>query len=239
MNNTMVQTSESENAVAAAVERALLTSKEIDKEYTVSLNRDKELHARIMGGDQSAFDTLWGHYRGLVFKNCKLMLKNVDDANDATDEIGVKVLKNIAVFNPNHSMVPWLKKITKNYCINQITRKVKYPTVYASDADTKEGKKSSDMIRYTNAPDTMFRTPMENCEASEMAANTMKVMELLSEPHRQIITLVDVEGYSYDEVATELGIAMGTVMSRLFNARKKFQQHYRSITGIHEGSIFL
>ena len=236
MENTMVQASESEKVVS--VERALLTSKKVDKEYAVSLKRDKDLHARIMGGDREAFGELWEHYRGLVFKNCKLMLKNIDDANEATDEIGLKVFKNIATFNPNHSMVPWLKKITKNHCINVITRKVKYPTVFVSEADTKEGKKSSDMIRYNNTPDTMFRTPLENTEASEMAENTMKVMNLLSEPHRQIITLVDVEGYSYDEVATELGIAMGTVMSRLFNARKKFQKHYRELTNIPTGSIF-
>ena len=210
----------------------VLSSPKYDQRFlpTDSKQRDEGLHKRFMQGDTDAFAELWECYEFLIVKNCNLLLHNYDDAIDAKDEIREKAFINFHLFDPTMSFVPWIKKITKNHCLNIISKNARHQIVFASEGRDYEEGTSADVEAFINAPDKTFRSPLENAANKEQAVFIEKTMEKLSSNHRQIITLYHFEDYSYDEIAKALNIPIGTVMSRLFNARADFQKHYKKIS---------
>jgi RNA polymerase sigma-70 factor (ECF subfamily) len=215
--------------------KTTLTTTEFDQQFMTqdAISRDAAIHARIMNGDTEAFAELWENYQALVIKNCKLMFhNNHDDAIDAHDEIRMKAFISIGTFNPTYSFVPWIKTITRNYCLNIITHNTKYGILYIdTDAEQDAENMSAVAQKFINTPDTTFLSPFASAAAHEEAETIQKCLSKLSQSHAEVITLRFFEGYKYEEIAKALDLPIGTIMSRIYNAREKFREAWKTVTG--------
>lgn len=181
---------------------------------------DFELVARVQEGDRDAFKELVERYQRKVYSICYGMLKNPDDSLDVSQEVFIKVYRYIEKFNRESSFYTWLYRITVNMCIDHIrknsrAKKVEYDDRLSHDGDT-EG---DDML----LPSTMGINPDRVYGRKELRQKMAEALETLSEKHRTILVLREVEGLTYEELADVLNISKGTVMSRLYHARRYFQ----------------
>jgi RNA polymerase sigma-70 factor (ECF subfamily) len=183
--------------------------------------QDARLVERIKEGDEEAFKELVENYQRKVYSICYGMLKNPDDSRDVSQEVFIKVYRYIDSFNQESSFYTWLYRITVNMCIdfirkNSRTTKVEYDDQLAHDGET-EG---DDLL----LPSSLGIHPDKVYGRKELRQKMLEAIETLSEKHRTILILREVEGLSYAEMADVLNISKGTVMSRLYHARRYFQQ---------------
>jgi RNA polymerase sigma-70 factor (ECF subfamily) len=182
---------------------------------------ESELVKRAQEGDRDAFRELVENYQRKVYSICYGMLKDNDDALDVSQEVFVKVYRYLEKFNHQSSFYTWLYRITHNTCIDYIrkntrVRKVEYDDRIGRDADEIEGGEHV-------LPSTLGLNPDKVYGRKELREKMLEALETLSEKHRTILILREVEGLSYEEMAEVLNISKGTVMSRLYHARRYFQ----------------
>lgn len=184
-------------------------------------SEESQLVKRAQEGDRDAFRELVENYQRKVYSICYGMLKNNDDALDVSQEVFVKVYRYLEKFNHESSFYTWLYRITVNMCIDYIrkntrVRKVEYDDGIGRDADEVEGGEHV-------LPSTLGLNPDKVYGRKELREKMLEALETLSEKHRTILILREVEGLSYEEMADVLNISKGTVMSRLYHARRYFQ----------------
>jgi RNA polymerase sigma-70 factor (ECF subfamily) len=192
-------------------------------------NNDLELVERAQAGDREAFRELVELYQRKVYSICYGMLKNRDDALDVSQEVFVKVYRYLEKFNHKSSFYTWLYRITHNMCIDYIrkhqkVRRVEYDDGISRDSGEIEGGEHI-------LPSTLGINPDKVYGRKELREKMLEALESLTEKHRTILILREVEGLAYDEMAEILNISKGTVMSRLFHARKYFQEAIREYLG--------
>jgi RNA polymerase sigma-70 factor (ECF subfamily) len=156
-------------------------------------------------------------YRPRVFSFVFSMLMNKEDAEDVTQEALVKVLQNIDRFKGDSSLTTWVFRIARNSAIDLRRKSIR------SDASLANYREVTDfgVMPMAEAPDVTYQT-------KEGLGVLVAIMEKLSSDHREILVLREVDGLSYEEIAEVVGISSGTVMSRLFYARKKLQEGVES-----------
>ncbi len=182
---------------------------------------DRELLERARGGDQSAFRELVERYQqkayGVAFGFCR----NREDALDRVQEAFVKAYRNITRFEGSSSFYTWFYRILVNVCIDFIRKEKKrkgdvgYEDGY--EHDDKDGAFVSTTGSIGNA------NPVKALANQELGEKIQEAMGKLSESHREILVLREVEGLSYEELSEVLGVPRGTVMSRLHHARGKLK----------------
>lgn len=149
---------------------------------------------------------------------------------DAAQEAFIKIYRNIDGFHNDCSFYTWLYRIVVNVCIDLIRRKSRRRT--AAYDDTYHRKDEVEAMPVTgNTRDMM---PGEQREREDLHSALNKALAGLSESHRTVIVLREIEGLSYEEIAEVCDCQIGTVMSRLHHARKKLQvslQPYLKATG--------
>ena len=184
---------------------------------------EKKLVARAQEGDRLAFEALVRQYQRRVFRVAMGMLRNEDDALEVAQEAFIKAYQNLSRFKGDSAFYTWLHRITSNLCIDLIRRRrgeaVEYDDGILRDAIEEEG---SDL-----APTGPIAPPRAVLDR-ELGEKLQEALDGLSDAHRQIIVLREIDGLSYEEIAETLGIKKGTVMSRLFHARKNVQAHLRA-----------
>ena len=161
--------------------------------------------------DIFAFEELILQYEKRVYNIALRMFKNVEDAKDISQDVFLKLYNNIKKFDYKSSFSTWLYRITVNTCIDEI-RKRKGKEEFSID-DTNENnnikKEFSDN----------FLTPEENYMLKETRNEILDSINNLSEEHKIIIILRDLQGFSYNEISGILNISVGTVKSRISRAR--------------------
>lgn len=178
--------------------------------------RDLALVEAARGGDRRAFGELVERYQRRVYAIAFGILRNREDAWDVAQEAFVKAYKNLDRFEGNSAFYTWLYRITYNLSIDTLREKARRDTV-----DIGETKKLEEAMDRDGRSDV--GNPDETAHRKELAAVIEKALSLLSEKHRAIIVLREIEGLSYEEMAEVLAISKGTVMSRLFHARQNLQ----------------
>lgn len=188
-----------------------------------SVEKDEELELvkRAQEGDREAFRELVERYQRKVYSICYGMLKNSDDALDVSQDVFVKVFRYLEKFNHQSSFYTWLYRITVNMCIDYIRKNSRMRSVEYDDRISREGDVEGDEHIM---PSTLGLNPDKVYGRKELREKMLEALEKLSEKHRTILILREVEGLSYEEMAEVLNISKGTVMSRLFHARKYFQE---------------
>jgi RNA polymerase sigma-70 factor (ECF subfamily) len=178
-----------------------------------------DLVKRCQAGETEAFDELVTRYRTRIFAMIYNMVHNEQDAWDLAQDSFVKAWKSIKRFRGRSSFYTWIYRIVMNVTIDWLRKKqVKGAGVEFDDAI--QLKEINPASRTLPKADPL---PYERMERTEVRAKIDNAIAQLSPEHRAVILMKETEGMQYHEIAEALGCSIGTVMSRLFYARKKLQ----------------
>lgn len=181
---------------------------------------DQELVERSQQGDRAAFQQLVQKYQRRAYGIAIGMLRNPDDAMDAAQDAFIKVFRNIDRFKGDSSFYTWLYRIVVNVCIDHIRKHGKMRAVEYDETF----KRRDELNVHPLTADTRSMHPGEALDNRELREALNKALGTLSEAHRSIIVLREVEGLSYEQIGEVMDCHLGTVMSRLHHARKKLQK---------------
>ena len=171
----------------------------------------------FLDGDQRAFEHLFDKYREKVFNIAYRFVRNREDALEVTQEVFLRVYLALPKFKTNSKFFTWLYRIAVNRAIDFTRSRKAQPTV-GLDALTLDSWAETS----TGRPATV--NPVELAQEKELRERLREAIDMLSPKHRAVFVLHAGEKLSYNEIALVLGINIGTVMSRLFYARKKLQE---------------
>lgn len=178
---------------------------------------DAELVIRCQAGVSAAFETLVGRYRGRVYAMILNMTGNDADAWDLSQEVFVKAWKALPRFEARSAFFTWLYRITHNVTYDWLRKRKISPGMEFDDALGQTPAAGAVTVpRGEVQPDARLRN-------KETGVRIAEALEELSPEHRAVVLLKEVEGLSYQEIADTVGCTLGTVMSRLFYARKRLQ----------------
>ncbi len=186
---------------------------------------DSALVERAAKGDSIAFSELVNrHYRRVV-RVAFGLLKDRHDAEDVVQDAFARVYRRLGDFEGNSAFYTWLYRIVVNLSIDAMRKKKRERRVDIEDESAREALKSGEDLW----PRCENSHPGVSAERRELAIKLKKAFEDLPEIHQAVIMLRELEGLSYDEIASSLGIKKGTVMSRLFHARKSMQERLQGM----------
>jgi RNA polymerase sigma-70 factor, ECF subfamily len=187
---------------------------------------ERELVQRAQAGNEDAFGTLMrGHYEP-VFRLVNSILRDEHSARDVCQEVWVAVWKNLGSFRGEAKFSTWVHPIATRRAIDHLRgRKRWFNRFIPFLSDTSESGESEGGDRVTAAAEAVAASdPRQDLEQQERARRFERAIAALPPKHRAVLALREVQGLSYDEIAENLGIARGTVMSRLFHARRLLVQ---------------
>lgn len=179
-------------------------------------DEDRRLVRSHLSGDGSGFEQLYRRHRERIFAVLVRMLRNREDALDSTQEVFIKIHRGLDSFDPSGRFLTWAFRIATNHAIDRIRRKkVRKETAIVEETvavnqDRRTGRSSDSQVG-------------SELEKKEIATAISNAVDQLGDAHRIVFTLHCYEGFSYGEIAAVLGIPVGTVMSRLFHARRKIK----------------
>ena len=162
-------------------------------------------------GDKSAFETLVRDNRIFVYNLALKLLKNHDDAMDASQEAFIKAYVNLKSFRYDSKFSVWLYRITYNICLDMLRRSSRFPVRV-------EGDDGEEAIASAPAPDG---DPVKSIEKKEFWEEVNAGLDTLPEEQRSALVLREITGLSYYEIAKILGCSEGTVKSRISRGRQK------------------
>jgi RNA polymerase sigma-70 factor, ECF subfamily len=180
---------------------------------------------QAQAGDTEAFDQLVSRYRTRVFGMIYNMVHNEQDAWDLAQDSFLKAWKSIARFRGQSSFYTWMYRIVMNVTIDWLRKKqVKGAGAEFDDAiQLKEIDPASRTVPHADP------LPHEHMQHKEIRGRIDAAIAELSPEHRAVILMKEIEDMQYHEIAESLGCSIGTVMSRLFYARKKLQNLLRDV----------
>jgi RNA polymerase sigma factor (sigma-70 family) len=172
------------------------------------------VRAAVDNGDQKAYALLMERYRDSIYFMLLKMVNNKDDADDLTIEAFGKAFSKLHQYTPNYAFSTWLFKIASNNCIDFIRKKKK--NVYSLDKPIA----SSDGGELTIDVASTGLDPEETFIKAQKVILMQGVVEKLKPRYRTLVELRYFKEYSYEEIATELELPLGTVKAQLFRARE-------------------
>ncbi len=192
---------------------------------------DAELVARVQKGSKADFQILVERYQQRAFAVAFQILKRHEDAQDVVQESFVKAYLSIDSFQGTSSFFTWFYRIVVNMAID-FRRKMGRKDRETISFDVEE----RDVIEQNISSGLALQpeNPLDSSLRAEQARQINKVLGEISEDHRAVIVLREVEGLRYEQIADVLGISKGTVMSRLHYARKRLQQLLTAVWGAEE-----
>ncbi len=183
-----------------------------------------DLVKRCQAGDTEAFDELVTRYRTRIFGMIYNMVHSEQDAWDLAQDSFVKAWKSIKRFRGHSSFYTWIYRIVMNVTIDWLRKKqVKGGSEFDDAIHLKEIDPASKTLPKADA------LPYETMEQMEIRGRIDNAIAQLSPEHRAVILMKEIEEMQYHEIAEMLGCSIGTVMSRLFYARKKLQNLLRDV----------
>ena len=177
---------------------------------------DRELVERCQAGDLAAFEPLVEKYRQRVWRLAFNVLRDREEAWDAAQEAFIRAYQAIGSFRGQSAFYTWLFRIVMNVAADRVRARAARGRAFGTERVPEEEWDRAMADQGTIAPD-------DAASRTEERSRIMRALATLSEDHRAIIMLSDLEGLSYREIADVLSIPMGTVMSRLHNARKRMK----------------
>jgi len=183
---------------------------------------DRELVERFKNGDEGAFKQLVLKYQKKVYMIVYAMISNHQDTLEVSQEVFLRVFRHLPAFEGTSSFYTWLYRITVNLCIDYYRRKrIK---AYEYDDTLSHGATQAEEDVYPLVSSASRDTPTGRLLREELGQKIREAMDKLPPKHRLVFVLREEEGLSYEEIADVVGVPVGTVMSRLFHARRKLQE---------------
>ncbi|MDX1951806.1 MAG: sigma-70 family RNA polymerase sigma factor [Verrucomicrobiota bacterium] len=183
------------------------------------LPSDRSLVEKAQTGDLSAYDELVRRYQERIYATLYHMTSNHEDASDLTQEAFIKGFKAIKSFKGDSSFFTWIYRIAVNKTINFLKQRKNRLSFSLNDLDF-NAENDPDLVALVSE-----KTPRRDLNLSELQQKLNEGMQKLSEIHRLVITLHDIQGLSHDEISKIMDCNTGTVRSRLFYARQQLQGH--------------
>lgn len=186
---------------------------------------DTSLINRCQKADIAAFNEIVARHKGKIYNYLYRMTGSAEDAEDLTQEVFVRMYTSIGSFRAEASLSTWLFRIAGNLCVDAFRRgKKERGLVQSLDAPTAGDDGDEGATR--DVPD-WSREPMTLFKQKELGAQIQAALEKLPPKLRAAVVLHDVEGLPYEEIAAVEAIPLGTVKSRIFNARVALREHLR------------
>ncbi|MBN2215180.1 MAG: sigma-70 family RNA polymerase sigma factor [Bacteroidales bacterium] len=195
---------------------------EVNTNLSEKAQRDYLLVQQANNGDQKAYAELMARYRDAIYYMLLKMVNNASDAEDLTIEAFGKAFKNIHQYAPNYAFSTWLFKIATNNCIDFI-RKKKASHVSLDHNDEEHEKASMDI-------QSPIMDPEETMINEQKIKLMRSVVDKLKPRYRKLIELRYFKELSYEEIAEELELPIGTVKAQLFRARELLYNILKSVT---------
>lgn len=201
-----------------------------DEERSRAREEDLLLVERARSGDADAFRDLFERYHRRAYSLALGVVKHPDDALDVVQDAFIKAHRHLASFEGNSSFYTWLYRIVMNLAIDHIRRQKRARHVdYADALANSEGEAAAGDAALL--PRILGQNPSKSLMRKEIREQISEALAALSENHRAVLVLREVEGLSYEEMAEVMGCSKGTIMSRLFHARKNMQRHLLEFMG--------
>ncbi|QRN86656.1 sigma-70 family RNA polymerase sigma factor [Clostridia bacterium] len=175
---------------------------------------DVELIGKFNDGDVDAFEQLIIRYEKKIYSICFYFLKNREDAEDAAQEIILKLYKKLGSFRQEAAFSTWMNYVASNTCRDYLRKRKRNKVLHLDDdIQTEDGQISRELPSEES-------TPEERIENKELGVLMQDTIAKLKEDHREILLMREYQELSYEEIAKILEISVGTVKSRIYRARK-------------------
>ncbi len=186
---------------------------------------DRGLIARAAGGDMRAFRELVGRHQRKAHAVAYGIVRNADDAREVVQDAFMRVYRHLDDFEGQASFSTWLYRIVYNLSIDALRRRSPGRAVELDDRTDLEGA-PDELVPWRGAGD-----PFAALDQRRLGEAVQECLDKLPPYHRTVIVLRELEGLSYEEIAQTMEVSKGTVMSRLFHARRKMQRMLRERFG--------
>jgi RNA polymerase sigma-70 factor (ECF subfamily) len=179
-----------------------------------STAKDEELVKAAQEGDMAAFEELVARHRDKIYARAFSMLRNEEEATDLSQEAWVKGWQRLVQFQGDSSFATWMTRIVINLCLDQLRKNKRVRSESIDEMNEETGGVERQLPVITP-------NPTEGLERGELRARIDKALGQLSYEHRTVLMLHEFEEMEYKLIAKKMGCSIGTVMSRLFYARRK------------------
>jgi len=203
--------------VAAKPQTALAKTAPPTNPAPVEAASEQDLVRRARRGDLAAYDDLVRRYQERIYATIYHMTANHEDANDLAQETFIKGYQALKSFKGGSSFYTWIYRIAVNKTINFLKQRKNRTHMSLNDLDF-NAEHDPDLVALVSD-----KTPRREANLTELQEKLNEAMQKLSEPHRLVVTLHDVQGLAHDEIAEIMDCNIGTVRSRLFYARQQLQ----------------
>jgi RNA polymerase sigma-70 factor, ECF subfamily len=183
-----------------------------DKEYSSA--DDQALVRASQRGEMAAFEELVSRHRDKIYARAYSMMRNEDEAIDLSQEAWVKGWQRLNQFHGESSFGTWMTRIVINLCLDQLRKHKRQRTESIEEMDEESGGVERQMPVVTV-------NPTAGLERKELRQRIDRALGQLSHEHRTVLVLHEFEELEYKEIAKVMECSIGTVMSRLFYARRK------------------
>jgi RNA polymerase sigma-70 factor, ECF subfamily len=178
---------------------------------------DRALIQRAQAGDMPAFRELVQRHQRRAFGIAVALVKDEEDAREIVQEAFIRVFRGLAQFHGGSSFFTWLYRIVHNLSIDVIRKPSRRETELDALTELDDGDEPP--LARPGAFD-----PLEAVQHKQIQQRIQAALDALPAYHRGVIVMREVYGMSYDEMAESMGVSKGTIMSRLFHARRKLQR---------------
>ena len=196
----------------------MLTSKYITERGGTMNNNERWLIEESRKGNVDAFEELIKDYKKSAYNIALRVMRNVEDAEDASQEALIKIFKNISSFNMDSTFKVWMYRIVVNTCIDFKRRKSINAVSIDETIDLGSGREiQREISDESNNPDALI----ERNYSTQLVNDAINMLE---DDFKIIIILRDIKGFTYDEISEILACNLGTVKSRLSRGRKRLKE---------------
>ena len=185
-------------------------------------NVDLELVRRVQAGDKKAFDVLVLKYQGKIINLVSRFVHDPHEAQDVAQEAFIKAYRALGRFRGDSAFYTWLYRIAINTAKNHLVAQNRRPPGDDIEAQEAEQFMDSGLLRENATPEGLLLT-------DEIQNTIRQAIEDLPEDLRTAITLRELEGLSYEEIATAMDCPVGTVRSRIFRAREAIDNRLKPL----------
>lgn len=184
-----------------------------------SADADRGLVARAQKGDTAAFDQLVVKYSPRLYGMIYHMTSNKEDANDLMQDVFAKAYRSLSRFRGKSSFYTWIYAIGTNMTLNFLKKRKRRAAWSLDDLDS--GIQNDDaMVDIAHSAN-----PRHQSDVNELQKKLNEAMQSLSDDHRAVVTMFDIQGIPHAEISKILKVSEGTVRSRLFYAHQQLQGH--------------
>jgi RNA polymerase sigma-70 factor (ECF subfamily) len=180
---------------------------------------DLLLVRRAQKEDMRAYDVLVRRYQERIYATVYHMTSNHEDANDLTQETFIKAFRALKSFKGDSSFYTWIYRIAVNKTINFLKQRKNRVQLSLNDVDF-NAEHDPDLVALISE-----KNPRRDLNLSELQEKLNGALQKLSEHHRMVVTLHDIQGLSHEEIGKIMDCNIGTVRSRLFYARQQLQAY--------------